>query len=255
MHCVVKLSLTTGKAAPVPVGEFKVVYADEGGEHRVDLIDAWRVPLESGSPVRGFPSYKGQRHHSGRWWTATTETLIGYESWLERDWLLLLDFDPNVVGIAAQPFWLCWTTPEGQPRSHAPDYFARMLDGSALVLDCRPPERIKDRDQLAFQATRSACARLGWRYEVAGPPSATSLTNAHWLSGYRHPRHYQRDIAAALKDVFEAPTGLFEGAAAIGDPTAVLPTLYHLLWRHELNVDVTEPLHINSTVTLGTVTA
>jgi hypothetical protein len=35
---------------------------------------------------------------------------------------MLLDFDPDVVGIAAQPFWLLWTTPEGKPCSHAPDY-------------------------------------------------------------------------------------------------------------------------------------
>jgi len=43
------------------------------------------VPFESYAPVRGFPSYKGQRHHAGRWWTATTGTPVGYESWLERD--------------------------------------------------------------------------------------------------------------------------------------------------------------------------
>ena len=65
-------------------------------------------------PVRGFPSYKGQRNHVGRWWTATTGSLVGYESWLERDWLMLLDFDPDVVGIAAQPFWILRTTPEGK---------------------------------------------------------------------------------------------------------------------------------------------
>jgi hypothetical protein len=27
---------------------------------------------------------------------------VGYESWLERDQLMLLDFDPAVVGIASQ---------------------------------------------------------------------------------------------------------------------------------------------------------
>ena len=31
---------------------------------------------------------------------------------------MLLDFDPDVVGIAAQPFWLLWTTPEGKRCSH-----------------------------------------------------------------------------------------------------------------------------------------
>ena len=37
---------------------------------------------------------------SSSWWTATTGSLVGYESWLERDWLMLLDFDPDVVGCA-----------------------------------------------------------------------------------------------------------------------------------------------------------
>lgn len=34
---------------------------------------------------------------------ATTGAHVGFESWLERDHLMLLDFDPGVVGIAAQP--------------------------------------------------------------------------------------------------------------------------------------------------------
>jgi hypothetical protein len=55
----------------------------------------------------------------------------------KRDRLVLLDFDPDVVGIASQPFWLFWTTVDGEPRSHAPDYFARLADGSSLVLDVR----------------------------------------------------------------------------------------------------------------------
>jgi hypothetical protein len=147
--------------APAPLTErFEVAFADEDGQQRLPLAEAWSMPFESCLPVRGFPSYKGQRHHVGRWWTATTGTLVGYESWLERDRLLLLDFDPDTVGIASQPFWLFWTTAEGKPRSHAPDYFARLADGSALVLDCRPADRIKPRDQAAFDVTRSACARL-----------------------------------------------------------------------------------------------
>ena len=56
-------------------------------------------------PVRGFPSYKGQRNHVGRWWAATTGSLVGYESWLERDWQMLLDFDSDVVGSAGSSGW------------------------------------------------------------------------------------------------------------------------------------------------------
>lgn len=52
------------------------------------------MPLEVAAPVRRFTSYKGQKHLSGDWWSATDGRLVGYESWLERDHLMLLDFDP-----------------------------------------------------------------------------------------------------------------------------------------------------------------
>ena len=34
---------------------------------------------------------------------------VGFESWLERDQLVVIDFDSSVVGIASQRFWLRWT--------------------------------------------------------------------------------------------------------------------------------------------------
>lgn len=139
------------------------------------------MAFESCEPVRRFPSRKGQRHLSGRWWSATMNRHVGYESWLERDHLMLLDFDPDVVGIASQPFWLYWTTAEGKARSHAPDYFARRADGSAVVIDCRPDDRIKPRDEVAFAVTGRLCELLGWEYRRVGAPHAVTTGNVRWL--------------------------------------------------------------------------
>jgi hypothetical protein len=50
---------------------------------------------------------------------ATTDTHIGFESWLERDYLMLTDFDPAVRAIAAQPFWLCWRDEDDRARRQA----------------------------------------------------------------------------------------------------------------------------------------
>jgi len=72
---------------------------------------------------------------------------------------MLLDFDPDVVGIAAQPFWLLWTTPEGKPCSHAPDYFARSAGGAALVMDCRTADRIK---RVTLTRSRSPALLVSW---------------------------------------------------------------------------------------------
>lgn len=76
---------------------------------------------------------------------------VGFESWLERDNLMLLDFDPAVAAVSSQPFWLFWNAENGKTRSHAPDYFARLHDGSAVVVDCRPIERIKPKDAATFR--------------------------------------------------------------------------------------------------------
>src|SRR5260370_41374843 len=122
---------------PLAAVGFEVSYVPDGGaEHRVPLAQASAVPLAQGIPGRRFPSRKGQRHLSGLWWSATTGGHVGVESWLERGHVLHLDFDPSVVGIASQPFWLHWTDAAGKPVSHAPDFFARRSDGSAVVRDC-----------------------------------------------------------------------------------------------------------------------
>ena len=67
-----------GGAPASPAGrESEIAYVDvESVARRLALIDAWSVPFEECMPVRGFPSYKGQRNHVGRWWTATTGSLV-----------------------------------------------------------------------------------------------------------------------------------------------------------------------------------
>jgi hypothetical protein len=120
-------------AERVGVGGFEIGYVtDDGLEHRVSLSQAWATPFESCSPIRRFTSHKGQRHLSGLWWSATTGGHVGFESWMERDHVMALDFDPTVVGIASQPFWLSWRDDAGTDlactgllRSPSGRYFGR----------------------------------------------------------------------------------------------------------------------------------
>ncbi len=229
----------------------ELAYRTEDGERRIPLADVWSLPLESALPVRSFASYRRQRHFPGLWWCATTGGHVGFESWLERDHLILLDHDPAVVGVASQPFWLFWATADGKSRSHAPDYFARRADGSAVVVDCRPVERIKPRDAAKFDATRNACELVGWDYRLVGVPDPVVVRNLRWLAGYRHPRYQVAGVAAALVAAFDRPLALMAGAEAVGDPIGVLPVLFHLLWRRDLRVDLTVPLHEASRVQIG----
>ena len=116
-----------------------------------------------------------------------------------------LDWDRAVSGTASQPFRLRWTTEEGEPRSHVPDYFAERGGGPPVVVDCRPADRRGPRDLAAFEATRQACAMVGWEYRLAGAPDPIATANLRWLSGYRHPRYGVAPVAGVLRAVLRCP--------------------------------------------------
>lgn len=245
------MMLAARDAAPEsPRGEFSIeTVAEDGTRRRAPLASAARIPLADMTPARRIRARKGQRHLPGRWWSATDGRHVGYESWLERDQVMWLDWDKTVTGIASQPFRLRWTASGNETRSHVPDYFAERGDGPPVVIDCRPADRRPARDLAAFEATRRACALAGWEYRLAGALDPVATANLRWLAGYRHPRYGIPALAEVLRAAFAAPVPLMDGAEAAGDPTAVLPVLYHLLWCQELAADLSVPLHPATVVT------
>jgi hypothetical protein len=218
---------------------FEVTYTSaDGREVRTDLSQLRSGALGGCRPVRSFPSYKGQRNYPGLYWSATMEAHVGYESWVERGHLIALDFAPDVSMIASQPFWLHWRTPAGKARSHAPDFLARFVDGSTLVIDSRPRDVADDDDRGAFAAAKMACAALGWGYAVVGAMHPVVSANHRWIAGYRHPRCAHPELEARLLEIFCDTLPLMAGAEEAGDPLATLPVLYHLMWRQELAADL-----------------
>jgi len=233
-----------GVAEVLDVEAFDVEWFGEGGEVRLPLSRVAEVAFEDAAPVREFPSYRGQRHFPGLYWAASMARHVGFESWLERDHAILLDFDPAVRAFASQPFWLHWRdVATGRARTHAPDYFARLADGVGLVIDCRPADRVDDRSAVAFAATRRACELVGWEYRLVGEIDPVRVANLRWLAGYRHGRYgCGPGVAEAVRSAFWSPAPLVAQAAEIGDPIAVLPVVFHLLWQGLLTADLSRPL-------------
>ncbi|OFE15309.1 hypothetical protein BA895_06100 [Humibacillus sp. DSM 29435] len=90
--------------------------------------------------MREFAWHPHQGNYPGWLWTATTGSFVGYESLLERDRVLLADFDPAVVGIVSQPFWISGRDEAcGEVRRrHAPDYLLSLRDGCHVVVGVKP---------------------------------------------------------------------------------------------------------------------
>jgi hypothetical protein len=216
---------------------FAVEYVGADGTMLRELLDACaRVRFEQAAVVRSFRFAKGMTSFAGWWWFAASGEHVGYESWLERDHVMLMDFDPSVRAVASQPFWLSWHDGRRR-RRHAPDFFARRTDGTGVVVDVRPDERIPERDAEAFAVTGQACARVGWEFARVGVLPSVLTANVRWLSRYRHARCAGRPgsgLDARLEQAFATQTPLLAGAQAVGDRLEVLPVLFHLLWRGRL---------------------
>jgi hypothetical protein len=120
-----------GPAAGVDAGSaecgVEVEFGGADGVCRLPLEACGSVAFEDVAPARVFRWSRGQRHFPGWWWLATTARHVGYESWLERDHVMLLDSDPAVTAVSSGPVQTppparhqaprhekgsCWMTPE-----------------------------------------------------------------------------------------------------------------------------------------------
>lgn len=114
---------------------------------------------------------------------------------------------------------------------------------------------VRARDWNPIQLRRNHIDHHTHRDPLQNTPSAVAVltANVRWLAGYRHPRHLLPDVAERLRRIFAGPLPLMVGAEEAGDPIAVLPVLFHLLWRQELVADLSRPLHQAVTVSPGAV--
>jgi hypothetical protein len=199
--------------------------------------------------MRRIRQRRGQRNFVGDWWMATTKRHVTFESWCERDHLIAFDFDPAIVEIASQPFEVEFATCDDIRHSHVPDYFLRTTNGAAIVVDIKPDKLITAGDRLNFAATAALGRQAGWAYRRLGEPPSVLSANLRWLAGYRHRRVRDPIIARHACDVVARSPGisLTELVDEVGEPILVLPTIFHLLWNHELVTELSRHMMALST--------
>jgi hypothetical protein len=123
-----------------------------------------------------------------------------------------------------------------------PDYFLRTADGGGVVVDIKPDELIGDDDRLNFTGTAVLCQRVGWAYRRLGELPAVCSANLRWLAGYRHERVKGDSVAARAAQFVNCCPGITLGELVheVGQPPLVVPTIFHMLWHHDLVTDVAE---------------
>ena len=183
-----------------------------------------------------------QRHMPGRWFSTTAGQFLDYESLLERDWMLLMDFDREVEWICEQPLRLRYRK-DGRGASHVPDLLV-WRGGAPELCDVKSEQRLEDPVFLAqVEATGRACAEAGMAYRVLSEPDRQLLANVRWLAGFREPpADPDGERARMLLKLAGGGSVVSELLAGAIEPALARPVLMHLLWVGEAMVDVTEPI-------------
>ena len=221
---------------------------DSGRESTTDLENVEPGVLAAGSPWRVFRWRHGQTHYSGWYWSATTGGHVVYESRLELARLLLADFDPGVVAIAAQPFCVS-TEVGGVRRRHVPDFLMLGAGGVVTVVNVKPADQLaRPKVAAALGWAGEVFAGRGWRHEVWSGASATVLSNVRFLAAYRYPDRIDAATVSWLggQPVTDVPLGELEDTGErVG--ADVRAAALHLVWRGVFRIDLETPL---STATL-----
>jgi hypothetical protein len=208
----------------------------------LDRVDEW-------APRRAWRWYRDQRHYPGFYWCATTGGHVGYESLLERDRLVLADFDPAVTNIKSQPFLMMMSDASGRMR-HIPDYLLVHRAAPPRLVNVKTPEAAEgEKAMRLFACVEQAATSRHWEAEVWTGANALYLANVHFLSGFRRTALIQENVLADVLAAAAPDLSLKDVERRSGHPKDLArPAVMHAIWMHRISVDLEEPLQPSSEV-------
>lgn len=211
-------------------------------------------------PVRKIP--KNHIHVTGGFSSRKSTRLTGYESPLEREYMLLLEFDPDVERFEEQPVRIWFRNAKNRRIPYVPDILIHYYDKRpAKLVEVKATsdlERNADRYALKFDAAKEYAAERGWVFqivmdtEIRGP----YLENLKFLREYREVVPDPELLLRATAEVAKTSRGMsIDALLDCLAPTEsqkllVLPAIFHLVVLGRLKVDLSVKLTYQSRLTL-----
>lgn len=233
-------------------GSERVLIRGERGTESFSPAEVDAGTLRAGTMWRQFRWHRNQRHYPGLYWSATDGDFVGYESRLELARLMLLDFDPSVTWIKAQPFLLEMEM-SGVRRRHVPDFAVGLVGGAVRIVDVKP-KRMLDRQEVAAALgwAGSRFVDRGWEFAVVSEPNRPELESVRFLAGYRRAALFREfDLDGVVARVTSGVTfaeAVREASPMCGGVEAGRAVVLHLLWSGRFRCELDRPLSRATTV-------
>lgn len=208
-------------------------------------------------PVRSIP--RNYRSLTGKVNNARNQVAVAFESTLERDFYLILDFDSTVAAFEEQPVCIGYEYPTGTRRTYTPDVLVYYRADPA-VASIPPPMlcEVKYREDLRthwaeykpkFKAARRYAQQQRWVFRLITEREIRTpyLKNVKFLREYRRRGVDSGDrcrLLAALAEQGETDANaLLAKLSPTRDAYArLLPVLWHLVAVGQISANLAEPL-------------
>lgn len=189
-----------------------------------------KVVTRSGHGVRGyFPSRKMSR-------------MVAWESQLERDAIMLLEFSLGVVGFREQPARVYFDQ-DGERHLYIPDFEVELADGRLLHVEVKPESKLRKPDiARRFAAITAHYSRSDNGFSILTEEvirKEPRLSNLRLLAYHQPEDASSPEMAAHIQKLVLLPAQTVAGATAVlGDVRAV----YQLLAANVYGCDLDSPI-------------
>lgn len=186
---------------------------------------------------------------------------LAFESSLERDWLILLNWDPTVNEIVEQPVTISYRDKKGTKRTYTPDCYASFSRGGRLeriIYEIKYREELKaDWNKLRpkFKAAVHYCKTHGMRFKVV----TEKEIRTHYLANVKFLRSYldvpqntavEAHLARTLASLGDASPEklLIAGYWTHHEQMLALPHLWRMIASKRVMADLSDPLNMKTPI-------
>lgn len=210
-------------------------------------------------PIRKIP--RNYRNVTG---VAASGKAIGsaqFESTLERDFLSILEFSPEIARFEVQPVKIEWQDTQSRLRTYTPDVLVEFLpDLSRRPWLCEVKYRAdikKDWDSLhpKFRQGIRYAKQHGWRFRLITEVEIRTphLANIRFLKPFRFrdiPQSAIAQLLARLQAMSQTTPARLMAAISVDkwQQAEWLPVLWHLIATHRIGADLDQVLDMDSSI-------
>jgi TnsA endonuclease N terminal len=194
---------------------------------------------------------KGIRKVIGKFPSMKLKKTIWWESQLERDYIYLLEFDPDVISYQEQPFTILYNA-SNKSRHYTPDFLVERVDKSQVIEIKPEAHKTKEKNIFLFKSVAPIFTEEGYEFLVVTDTMIRvqpRLSNIKLLIKYaRTPITPQHQIHCYEMLNGRQEVSLGELVESFGAKTAGIQMIYSLLFWGVLATDLMKSISVDSTV-------